>query len=185
MTRRRPPQALHYSLMHEMLASPSEPMPAHNRRHQLTRMAGALHEMMTADRPGNGAWRVLSDAINLTETLVLHGKSPIKNADGKVIASHWNGCDGDLIEIADTSGLLADAIAGMAKAGQRMLDGKPMRLDGPGLHAVRAVLEDYQAALEALPARTMVACHRATEKRIREIFGRIERLPDGVHVMAV
>jgi hypothetical protein len=60
-----------------------------------------------------------------------------------------------------------------------------MRLDGPGLQAVRAVLEDYQAALECLPARTMVRCHRATEKRIREIFGRFDRLPDGVHVMAI
>jgi hypothetical protein len=31
----------------------------------------------------------------------------------------------------------------------------------------------------------MVRCHRATEKRIREIFGRIDHLPDGVHVMAI
>ncbi|MBP3980829.1 DNA cytosine methyltransferase [Acidovorax sp. JG5] len=55
----------------------------------------------------------------------------------------------------------------------------------PAAVAVHAVLDDYQTALEALPARTMVRCHRMTEKRIREIFGRIDHLPDGVHVMAV
>ena len=185
MTRKRPPK-LHYSLMHELLASDTTPMPAHNRRHQLTRMADALTEMMNAPKPGNNAWRVISDAVNLLETLVLCGEAPVKDAaTGRVVASHWRGCDGSPIEIADTSGLLADAIAAMAKAGQRMFDGKPMRLDGPGITAVRAVLEDYQTALEALPARTMVRCHRMTEKRIREIFGRIDHLPDGVHVMAI
>lgn len=34
MTRKRPPQKLHYSLMHELLASDTQPMPAHNRRHR-------------------------------------------------------------------------------------------------------------------------------------------------------
>ena len=124
--------------------------------------------------------------MNLLETLVQHGEAPVRNvATGQIIASHWRDCDGDPMEIADTSGLLQDAIAAMTKAGQRMFDGHPLRLDGPGLQAVRAVLEDYQTALECLPARTMVRCHRATEKRIREIYGRIEHLPDGVHVMVI
>ena len=186
MTRKRPPQKLHYSLMHELLASDTQPMPAHNRRHQLTRMAGALNEMMTTPKPGTTAWRVISDAVNLLETLVQHGEAPVKDAaTGKVVASHWRGCDGSPIEVADTSGLLADAIAAMAKAGERALDGLPLRLDGSGIAAVRAVLEDYQSALEALPARTMIRCHRATEKRIRAIYNLIDPLPDGVHVMAI
>ena len=185
MTRKRRPPQLHYSLMHELLASDTAPMPAHNRRHQLTRMADALAEMMSAPNPGNNAWRVISDAVNLLETLVQHGEAPIKDATGKVIASHWRGCDGAPIEVADSSGLLEDAILAMTKAGNRMQSGKPMRLDGPGIAAVRAVLDDYQAALDTLPHRTMVRCHRATEKRIREIFGRIDHLPDGVHVMAI
>lgn len=185
MTRKRP-QKPHYSLVHELFASDTTPMPAHTRRHQLTRMADALNEMMHAPKPGNNAWRVISDAVNLLETLVLCGEAPVKDpATGKTIASHWRGCDGNPVEVGDTSGLLLDAITAMAKAGERMFDGKPMRLDGPGLQAVRAVLEDYQTALECLPARTMVRCHRTTEKRIREIFGRIDHLPDGVHVMAI
>ena len=172
--------------MHELLASDTQPMPAHNRRHQLTRMAGALNEMMTAPKPGTTAWRVISDAVNLLETLVLCGEAPVTDATtGKTIASHWRGCDGNPVEIADASGLLADAIAAMAKAGERALDGLPLRLDGSGIAAVRAVLEDYQSTLEALPARTMIRCHRATEKRIRAIYNLIAPLPDGVHVMAI
>ncbi len=185
MTHKRTHTPMVYSKMHELLASPSEPMAAATRRHQLTRMADALHEMMHAPAPSLNAWRVISDAVNLLETLVLHGEAPIKNASGQTTASHWRGCDGSPIEIADTSGLLDDAVAAMVTAGNRHHQGKPLRLDGPGLDAVRAALEDYQTALDTLPARTMVRCHRATEKRICQIFGRIDRLPDGVHVVAV
>lgn len=39
MTRKRPPQKLHYSLMHELLASDTQPMPAHNRRHRRHRQS--------------------------------------------------------------------------------------------------------------------------------------------------
>lgn len=175
-----------YNLLDELTASTTQPMPERNRTHQLRRMADALHELMHAPAPTATAWRVVSDAVNLLETLVQHGEAPVRDvATGKVIASHWRDCDDDPMEIADTSGLLQDAIAAMAKAGQRMFDGHPLRLDGPGIAAVRAVLDDYQAALNTLPHRTMVRCHRATEKRIRQIFGRIDHLPDGVHVVTV
>ena len=189
-TKRRKPRAnqprTHYTMMDELLASDSQPMPERNRTYQLRRMADALHELMHAPAPSTNAWRVVSDAVNLLETLVQHGEAPVRDvATGQIIASHWRDCDGDPMEIADTSGLLQDAIAAMTKAGQRMLEGHPLRLDGPGITAVRAVLEDYQAALETLPHRTMVRCHRATEKRIREVFNKIEQLPDGVHVMAI
>lgn len=184
MTKRYRPK-LHYSLMHELMASATQPMPAQHQRHQITRMSWALNEMMTAPSPGVEAWRILSDAVNLLETLVLCGEAPVKDASGKTVGSHWRGCDGEPVEIADASGLLQDAIAAMCRAGDRLAQGKPMRLDGPGLAAVRAVLEDYQAALEALPARTMVRCHRDTERRLQKFYGSIDHLPDGVHVMAI
>ena len=92
-------------MMHELMASDTQPMPEHVRRHQLSRMAVALNEMMTAPKPSNDAWRILSDAINLLETLVQCGEAPVKDAaTGKVVASHWRGCDGSPIEVADTSG---------------------------------------------------------------------------------
>ena len=58
-----------------------------------------------------------------------------------------------------------------------------LRLSGPGMQAVRAVLEDYRDVIEALSARTMIRAHRLTEKRLHDILeGR--RLPHDVEVIS-
>lgn len=165
------PARTHYTHWDELLASPTAPMPAARQRHQLTRMAQGLDEIARSDRPGTDAWRVLSDAVNLVETLVHHGP--------------WPDCAGELTDVHDTTGLLPQAIAAMAKAGERWLHGQPMRLDGEGLTAVREVLAAYTDLLGQLPERTVIKCHRATERRLIAIMNRIERLPAGVHVVAI
>lgn len=148
-----------YTLLDELQASPSSPMPVARRRHQLTRMWEGLASIEQAPAPTAEDWRVCSDAVNLMETLV---------QDMRL-------CD-------DSSGLLEDAVAALAKAGMRHRAGKPIRLDGPGVQAVRAVLEDYASLLEALPERTVVRAHRLTEARIADILaGR--RRPHDVEVM--
>ena len=59
----------------------------------------------------------------------------------------------------------------LAVAGQRhKREGKPIRLDGPGIQAVRSILASYAELLEVLPARTMYRCHRLTEQRIHDIL---------------
>jgi hypothetical protein len=90
---------------------------------------------------------VVSDAVNLMETLTV-----------------------EMQVCEDTSGLLMDAITALAMAGRRNLAGGAIRLDGAGIQAVRAILEDYAALLDVLPARTMIRCHRLTEQRLHEIF---------------
>jgi hypothetical protein len=52
----------------------------------------------------------------------------------------------------------------MRKAGQGM------RLDGEGIVAVRSILRDYAELIDVLPARTMIRCHRLTEKRIQDML---------------
>ena len=137
--------AFTYTLLHEMCASRVLPLPKDWQRAQLTSMWDGLAQLATGDAPGKDDWRVCSDAVNLLETLV------------------------DLREVEDGQGLLLDAVAALAQAGERTYQGLPLRLSGPGLQAVRAVLEDYSAAMEALPARTMIRCHRLTERRVRAI----------------
>jgi len=136
-----------YSMLDEMMASPTEPLAAEKRQYQLLRMYEGLRALEIAPEPSTEDWRVVSDAVNLMETFILEMKI----------------CE-------DTSGLLMDAISAMAKAGQRNLAGGAIRLDGPGIQAVRAVLRDYAELIEVLPARTMVRCHRLTEKRILNIL---------------
>lgn len=147
MKRRRKPIGHHtYSLLDEMTASPTEPLPEATRRHQLTRMWAGLASIEKAEAPTTDDWRVCSDAVNLMETLV------------------------DMYVVEDNSGLLQDAITALAMAGKRNMDGKAIRLDAQGIQAVRAVLEDYAAVIEQVSARTMIHCHRLTERRIREIL---------------
>ena len=149
MTRKKRSRAVTvytYTVLDEMMASPHAPTPADSRRHQLTRMWAGLANIETADEPTADDWRVCSDAVNLMETLTL-----------------------DMRVCEDSGGLLMDAITALANAGRRYFSHGVIRLDANGIQLVRAVLEDYAAMLEALPHRTMVRCHRLTERRIHEI----------------
>jgi hypothetical protein len=136
-----------YDTWSELTASATDPLPESKRLHQLTRMWQGFVAMQDQPKPSTDDWRVCSDAVNLMETLVL-----------------------EMRVAEDSQGLLNDAIRALAMAGRRNLAGHPIRLDGPGIQAVRAVLEDYAAMLEALPARTMVRAHRLTEARIHNIL---------------
>ena len=150
-----------YSIMDEMMASSIEPLPLEYRRYQLTRMYQGLHAMEQAPAPTTDDWRVVSDAVNLMETLV---------AEMKV-------CE-------DSSGLLMDAITALALAGKRNMAGGAIRMDGAGIQAVRAILSDYADLLDVLPARTMIRCHRLTEKRLHELLDG-KRKPHDVEITSL
>lgn len=147
-----------YSLLNVMQADPVNPMPEIRARHQLTRMWDGLAAIERAEAPTTDNWRVCSDAVNLMETLVKGG------------------------QLADAHGLLDDAVRALAEAGRRHRAGHPIRLDAPGIQAVRAVLEDYRDALAALPERVIIAAHRETERRIHEILAGRNQVHD-VEVM--
>jgi uncharacterized protein YyaL (SSP411 family) len=135
-----------YTMLDSMLASPTEPMNEKQRRHQLTRMWQGLAALESDPNPTRDDWAVCSDAVNLMETLILTGK------------------------VEDSGDLLMDAITALAQAGQRSFAGEPIRLDGAGAQAIRAILADYAMVLESLPARTMIHCHRLTEQRLHSIL---------------
>ena len=110
-------------------------------------MYQGLHQLEQGEDPQPNDWRLVSDAVNLVETLVVEMKI----------------CE-------DANGLLMDAITALAKAGKRSKAGQGLRLDGEGIVAVRSILRDYAELLDVLPARTMVRCHRLTEKRIQDML---------------
>lgn len=144
---KRQPRPKRYTLLDEMTASPTEPLPEAWRVGQLTKMYEALHQLEQGDDPQPDDWRLVSDAVNLVETLVVEMKV----------------CE-------DANGLLMDAITALAKAGKRSKAGQDLRLDGEGIVAVRSILRDYAELIDVLPARTMVRCHRLTEKRIQDML---------------
>lgn len=135
--------------MDVLLASPIDPMPETHRRHQLTRMWNGLRSMELDENPSYDDWEVVSNALNMMETLVEMG---------------W---------AKDEGGLIEDAVYELAVSGQRHVDtGAPIRLSGKGIQTIRALLEDYASALEELPHRTMMSCHRLTEKRVQDILAK-------------
>ena len=94
----------------------------------------------------------------------------------------WKDCDGEAVLVQDSSGLLDDAKMALARAGQRVIHGKVMRLDGPGIHAVRSVLADYEDLIAALPAREVIKGFRITERRVFDILHYKKRLPGDITV---
>jgi hypothetical protein len=159
-----------YTLFDELLASPRAPLPDKSRLHQLTIMWQGLANLETGANPHNNDWRVVSDAVNLMETFVKNGP--------------WADCTGAMNDIPDPTGLLQDAVMALAMAGKRKVAGGPLRLDGPGIQAARAVLENYADLLDLLPHRTVVRCHRMTERRMLKIMHGIRQAHD-VEVMAL
>lgn len=171
MKKRRSQKTIHiyrYTLIDVMMASPNQTLPTAHKHHQLTRMHQGLEALEKAPAPSTEDWRVVSDAVNLMETLITNGP--------------WPDCNGDLVEISDNENLLQDAITALALAGKRHRAGGPIRLDGLGIQAARAILEDYADLMEVLPARTMIKAHRETERRIHEILIGKKR-PHDIEVM--
>jgi len=134
-----------YSIWDELQASPTEPLPPENIAYTVAGMRLALAAIENDADPGDEHWRTLSDCVNMMEQLQIMGL------------------------IADEHGLLLDAVAAMAAAAQRKLQHGRLRFDGPGVQAMRALVDDYEMVVNALPARTMIRCHRQTTRRIAEI----------------
>ena len=135
-----------YSLMDELLASATEPMPAASQNYQLTRIYQGLTALESATEPTVNDWHLVADGYNMMETLVLEMKVCV-----------------------DACGLLQDASRAMYLAGQKHLAGGSLRLAGDGAKAVRAVVEDYAEVIAQVPHRLMIKCHRLTEKRVQRI----------------
>ena len=129
-----------------LMASPTNPLPLEKRMFQLTRMFEGLSALERDPDPTYDDWKVVSDALNMMETLLVMG------------------------QVEDPDNLIGDAASALAKAGNRSLKGHPIRLDGSAIQIIRAILQDYCTVLDNLPARTMIQAHRQTESRVTKII---------------
>lgn len=159
---------VHYTMLDEMMASPSEPIKLELRIHQLCAIRSAFDNLLHHPEPSKDDWRLCSDAVNIVETFIKR--------------KTWLDCDGEPVDIEDKSGLLQDAITALALAVQRHRKGGHIRLDAAGINAVRSIIDDYESLACTLPARALIACHRATEKRIHAIL-RGKKQPHDVEVV--
>lgn len=107
----------------------------------------ALESMAKAARPDAGDWRILSDCINLVETLSLQKKLTI-----------------------DIAPLLDRGVQAMVDAGNRWHEGKRMGLSGEGLQSLRDVVDVYGQCLALLTERDMELARLHTQKRLEKIY---------------
>lgn len=134
-----------YSIMDVLMASPTEPLPQFKRTHQLTIMFEAMHSLEQSPEPTNQDWDRVNNAVLMMEALR------------------------DMGIVQDPDGLLDDAIEALGEAGFKALEGSKLRLTGPAIQTLRAVLQDFADVLEIVPARTMLAAHRKAERRVLKI----------------
>ena len=139
-------RSLTYSMLDLMMASPKEPLSKEKRVYQLTKMFEGLDSLERGESASPVDWEWVSDAVLMMGTLR------------------------DMGLVEDSENLIEDAFDALGRAGSRRLQGKSLRLDGPGIKALRAVLEDYASVLDMLPARTMISAHRKAEKLASDIL---------------
>lgn len=138
-------QRTFYNYLDALFASPVDPMPEATRQSWLTLVYLALESIERAPSPTEADWRILSDVVNLMETMLAHGI------------------------VTDEEGIKERGKAAMAIAGARYLEGKRMGFDGAGIQAMRALIADMGEIMAQLPHREIVKVHIATEKRISEL----------------
>lgn len=139
--KRKPRFVPTYSAFLLAASSTTEPLEESHRRHMLTLMWDGFAMMTTGDAPEERHWTVVSDCVNMMETIIRLG---------------W----------AEDSGLLDEAIAALKGAVRRFKEGKGLRLDAAGIKAIKAILTDFEEVLASASARNMRYAHNVTERSI-------------------
>jgi hypothetical protein len=115
----------------------------------MARFLTALHEISAGRHPGEAEWRDLSDAVNTLENLALHLRK---------------------LDPAEVMPTVNAAIAAMVGAANRFKAGQGMRVDGPGLEALRDVVAIYEQCLHGLTEREMGMAQAETQRRMNALL---------------
>lgn len=146
MTKRRKKYRAKAVLMDPL--SLMRPMSDENVRGIMLSARTALADIERGRDPGPAEWRDLADALNVCETLVNMGKVA---ADPVLI------------------GAMKDTAASMRDGARRYDEGKGLRLSGPGLVALRMILDVYEQCLQLLTEHEIATAVEETQRIIREI----------------
>jgi hypothetical protein len=122
--------------------------PAAQRQKTMARFQSALVDITQGRHPGPMEWRDLCDVVNVLETLVVHTKQLVPE------------------EVQPT---IDQASLSMKAAARRFQAGQGMRLDAPGIQAMRDALNVYEQCLELLTEREMEVAIAETARAIDEV----------------
>lgn len=143
--RRLPQHVPTYSPFAELVADPVKPIPESMKVPHLTKMYEGL-DILRHAQPSVEHWQVVSDAINLTKTLT----------------TEMQICE-------DPEGVVDKALQSIHTAWTRYSESQLPITDDEYANLCW-LLRDYGELLEYLPERTLIRCHRITEKRMHEVL---------------
>jgi hypothetical protein len=141
-----------FTLMDELLASPSQPAAPDVHRFRISAAREAVVRMRTPETANITAWSLCCMVGNVLETMLQQGL------------------------VADPDGLLQDGFDALKRANQAArAPGDPVVLPAADWPVVEGMVEDWVAVLTEAPARDVIRAFRATDRRIRDIeAGRLQ-----------
>lgn len=146
---RRRPKVLNlaktFTLLDQLMAPADATFDAAQRDQLMKPLRDALDSIAQDEAPTADAWDFCTDAYNLIDTVVTMGLAE------------------------DPDNLRRDANLALTAAAMRSNAGGHIRLDGPGIVAMRALLRDFSEILEGLSQRAVIAVHRETVRRISAV----------------
>ena len=120
-----------YTRAHINTCSPKRPMHPDTYLGSIFQIDAALQSIRTGAGPKLNDWIALADIVGVMDSLKKQHK------------------------IYDDDNLINDAVHALAKSSTRAGQGKAIRLDGKGILAVAALMQDYTTCCEQLPERTI------------------------------
>ena len=150
------PLGLSFTLLDEITASATRPMPAHRLDGHMLHVFCGIDALINGETPTKHDWAAVTDAVNIMDGLVATGS------------------------VQDPGKLTSEATKALALAGMRMQEGEALRLDADGIAAMDAFLADYKTIVASAPERDLIRGHRYAERRVREILQGRKRAGDVV-----
>jgi hypothetical protein len=136
---------MHYTLLDELRASPTEPMPEATRRARMADIRKHFHELAYGLAPTRREWKVIAVVGNMFETMLRFKM------------------------VEDPHGILAAAQSVLIQVAEHALDNSvPVRLVGTEVAIIETLIDAYGDVLEALPHRDIIKVARETNIQMRK-----------------
>jgi hypothetical protein len=129
-----------------LTASKTQALREDDRVRVLARLEVALGNLQLEPQPSKWAWRDLTDMVNFLQSLIELG---------------W---------ATDESGHIEAAKQALYRSSRALEDHGTIRLDGPGLSAMREVLDQFTELLGQLSAHSYWVAVRHTKQRIQRLL---------------
>lgn len=154
MKRKNKPHRLQvYTVMDELMASPTQPLHRNQQDHHLGIITRAFESLEKGERPTLNDVGHIGDAVNMLDT--------ITNMRFNETAK-----DFDAIEFpAEDRRAAVHAVARCVIRGREM---GTYRFDAIGLIAIREVIDFYTDLIKVIPARVFIKAHRLTIKAVED-----------------